>query len=758
MRKEVLIIIFLFLLPAIYSIEITECTNITSSGTYTLTTDIIDSTITCFNISANNVILDGNGKQITGNAGDYIYGIWSVEATNLTIKNFEIITTFVEGVYFKDIELLSFENNTINSNWVTGVNLESINNSEIKKNEIHENDNYAIILGNSFKTNLSQNNITKNSLGVLIENSEEIIFSKNNISLTDSLGLKIDTSPLTKIDQNNISENSDGAIEITSSENSIIKNNYLFDSNSYSVEGSFSNNLTIEDNKIERGVGIYLISCENSSILKNNVSEGLSNGIYIRSSSNSNISYNNASLNAVNGIYLKESPNSFLKENKLEQNSVYGINLELSNETLILENILNLNEVSGIDITSEKAKIEKNEIIKNKVYGISISETNRGIEIIENEIGYNKIEGIFIDETENITILNNQIYSHENFGINLESPSEKNNLRIEGNILSNNTIAGIYLQNTNKTELKNNNFQNHSNYNILAEQISTNNSFVYYNKYGEINWNSPTFKNNLTLEAENISFNENIQIGRGWAYLNSQELLTLNKSAQILLNLSELTNLDGNIYRDGEICNEETSPSCIILTSFDEEELIFNVSSWSNYSVKENEIENEEENSISSTTNKYTPEIKNISDSELEEGKEINLKNLDAINFKIKDKENTLKLIKFNNTAAKIQIKEEVITWIEKGIVYEFDLNNDSIKDIKIIYEGISINPYGAKFLIQLLIKDLGQEKEFEEIDQKKDKSNENKFWIIIVAILVTIILFAIIYLKRKKQPVKYKK
>lgn len=56
MRKEVLVILLLCLIPVMSSLEITECMNITSPGTYTLTADILDYPGTCFNISSDNVI------------------------------------------------------------------------------------------------------------------------------------------------------------------------------------------------------------------------------------------------------------------------------------------------------------------------------------------------------------------------------------------------------------------------------------------------------------------------------------------------------------------------------------------------------------------------------------------------------------------------------------------------------------------------------------------------------------------------------
>lgn len=483
-------------------------------------------------------------------------------------------------------------------------------------------------------------------------------------------------------------------------------------------------------------------------------------GIYLGSSPETNISYNNASLNGVHGIFLENSSDSFIVENIINENVVDGINLDSSNRSVILNNKINLNGVSGIDITSEQARIEGNELIGNDVLGISIWDLNTKIEIINNEIGFNKIDGIYISEGMEIKILNNEIYSHEDFGINFDSGGIIGSL-IEGNNIYNNTIAGIFLDaNVIDTKLKNNNFSYNPDHNILSNIGAIENKLIYYNDYGEIYFNEPEFLENITLEAEDISFNNNIQIGKGWAYIKSDELETLNKSAQITLNLSEFTNLDGNIYRNGEICNDDTFPSCVLITSFSDELLIFNVSSWSNYSIKEEvEIEIEEEKT-SSTTTRYTPNVTVMSLQEIEEGKELNIRNLDKIKFKISNQDHTFTLMQFNQNSANIKIESDpIITWIEKGVTYEFDLNNDGINDILIRYEGIGSNPYGAKIFLQEIKREqetlIGDQIE-DEIYIKEEK-NYNKI-IIIGLLIILIVAIIILSLNKKKKPVKYKK
>ncbi|MGC9058640.1 MAG: hypothetical protein ACP5IJ_02305, partial [Candidatus Nanoarchaeia archaeon] len=87
-------------------IPINDCMNITSSGYYVLNQSIIDSSAgICINISASNVIFDGDGHTINGiysedegyTNGIYVYNP-STTLTNVTIKNV-IVTDWGDGIY-----------------------------------------------------------------------------------------------------------------------------------------------------------------------------------------------------------------------------------------------------------------------------------------------------------------------------------------------------------------------------------------------------------------------------------------------------------------------------------------------------------------------------------------------------------------------------------------------------------------------------------------------------------------------------------
>lgn len=86
--------------------SVSSCTTIGSPGTYSLTADVIDSgAVRCIEITANDVVLDGQGYTIDGTGTGY--GVWvdntSATATNVTVENL-VVTDWGDGVHFLDVE------------------------------------------------------------------------------------------------------------------------------------------------------------------------------------------------------------------------------------------------------------------------------------------------------------------------------------------------------------------------------------------------------------------------------------------------------------------------------------------------------------------------------------------------------------------------------------------------------------------------------------------------------------------------------
>jgi len=168
--------------------NITGCMTIDTAGTYTLQNDITDDVGgNCFTITADNVVLDLNGKTVDGDdyqiEGDY--GVYLNGRTNVTVKNGTItgldygiylesssnnnitgITTIVE---YGGIRLANSNNNQLTDitasdtwGWGHGISLESSSNNTLTNITANENAQNGIYIssdstGNSFNGVSSSN-------------------------------------------------------------------------------------------------------------------------------------------------------------------------------------------------------------------------------------------------------------------------------------------------------------------------------------------------------------------------------------------------------------------------------------------------------------------------------------------------------------------------------------------------------------------------------------------------------------------------
>jgi parallel beta-helix repeat protein len=255
--------------------QITSCTTISSPGLYTLTTNILNSTSTCINITASNVIFDGVGYMIDGIDALNTYGVYvynsSTTLNNVTVKNL-VVTDWDAGIWYRNAQNGSIVNNTANSNANTGIYLYSSNNNIIANNTANSN---------------------ANGYGIWLR------FSSNNNILTD----------------NTANSNTHVGIILSSSSNNILTDN------------------TVSLNS--DGINLYLSS--NNNTLTSNIASSNGWGIYIFSSSSNTLSNNTANLNSLYGIWLGSS-NSNLIFNNFLNNSVNawdnGINSWNTTKTL----------------------------------------------------------------------------------------------------------------------------------------------------------------------------------------------------------------------------------------------------------------------------------------------------------------------------------------------------------------------------------------------------------------------------------------
>lgn len=125
------------------------------------------------------------------------------------------------------------------------------------------------------------------------------------------------------------------------------------------------------------------------------------------------------------------------------------------------------------------------------------------------------------------------------------------------------------------------------------------------------------------------------------------------------------------------------------------------------------------------------------------EGRVFSIKSKEGIIFEVKSKLHTLTVNEFNTTHTRVTIESEpIIANLEMGIFYEFDLDGDSINDIRVIYEGIN-NSEAIIFIQEILYEHQDDEDTFSS--ENGLIKEEKKYAFLDFKVLVTILFFVIV-------------
>jgi len=291
--KRILVLIGLLLFaPLVSAINISDCYNISASGNYVLTSDIINTTnltsnYACMDISASNVVLDCNYHLIDGVNQTYSTGIFSYGNSNVTIKNC-IVKDFQYGIYF----YYSGNSSLLNSHASTD-----------------RTDAYGAFFGitSAYSNNLLIDNATadNNRNGIVLFGSLNNII--NNSKAENNLydGITLWRSNYTKISNVDASGNHIG-IYTTNSEN-----------NSYENIRSYENagrNLTHFG--VYESIGICFEYSSNNRV-NHSFFYGNDIGIFMHLSSG-NLIFNNYFRNAKNACFYNLTLDECVTENQLE--------------------------------------------------------------------------------------------------------------------------------------------------------------------------------------------------------------------------------------------------------------------------------------------------------------------------------------------------------------------------------------------------------------------------------------------------------
>ena len=371
------------------AVQVNECQELSTQGeTYEVPQTIDNNTITtsCLEITAPDIVLDGNENKVNGvNETPSSIGI-EVSANNVTVKNFGNVTGWQTGIQVQSSDDVTLTDNTANNNRDDGINVDSTSDGELTDNTVNNNGDNGIYLQNSSGNDLIGNEANRNGvygIWVLDESNFNDLFDNiardnsgnaeggsagiylggfdpvnnntavNNTATGDqTYGIYLSEASDNKLRENEANKNNEAGIYLTQNSNS----NELFDNVANNNGEGFVGEVGI--------YGIWLDEGSNSNILIGN--EAFDNGDRIPVIGRlgegevepSQLPPGSAAQSA--GIYLGGvEGGSTVFNNTVEDNDVgnlqgdgfdqaYGIWLSQANENRIIDNTANENLLYGI--------------------------------------------------------------------------------------------------------------------------------------------------------------------------------------------------------------------------------------------------------------------------------------------------------------------------------------------------------------------------------------------------------------------------
>ncbi|MCK4997860.1 right-handed parallel beta-helix repeat-containing protein, partial [Candidatus Pacearchaeota archaeon] len=342
--------------------EISGCTNITSPGTYLLTADITDSSISyCMNISANDVTLDCQGHTIDGDdsAG---YGIYayreSATNANIAIQNCVVNDWASAGMYLDYVGNTTVTNSVFNSSY-DGIHLRDIDDA---------------VLNNVTLTNNLEGIDLYYLVGVVINNSK----------IYDNLYYNL-------------------RLRQIASCAALVVENVTDDNDIPLVYYNIASNISNWDNNFSE---ILLCNADGSNII-NITGVGDGNGNLISSYYTNNVLFKGLELNnSYNGLFINSNDGSDLvtiNDSSFNNNSLSGIDLNYQTN-ISISNITARDNGRAIDIYRATDVVIKNSrLIDSDSYGIHVRHEEDTGDLLE-------VSNNFFNNTDNVYLYAGDAY------------------------------------------------------------------------------------------------------------------------------------------------------------------------------------------------------------------------------------------------------------------------------------------------------------------------------------------------------------
>ena len=382
-------------------IYISDCQELNQEGkNYCLEKGVSINSGNCFDVTADNIGLDCKEFEITtGMSG---VGVMIDEMNGATIKNCKIKENFV-GVYFIDSSNNLVEGNNFNSGFVGVLFEKGAENNVVRGNEISLNQDSAILFISGHGDVVNNNKIIDNRMESNANSGVQFIGPGRSSDIV--------------VDGNTILSHNNKGVDIRGADSIEVKNNVVRD-NVGGMVFLYSNNIVIQDNIVEfnRGEGIGVVGSRRNVIRDNVVEFNRGEGIGVENSEENEITGNKVNSNR-GGLSIKGATDTLIENNIANSNSDYwGISVENSLNIRLIRNVLG-NNGGGEDLIGVKSggvyvglssggSILDNRIFSNEEYGIFLLESS-DFSFENNEISGSEVYDVFCNDISDVDYLSN---------------------------------------------------------------------------------------------------------------------------------------------------------------------------------------------------------------------------------------------------------------------------------------------------------------------------------------------------------------
>ena len=449
MKPTVLLLAVLVFSGFIFSEDISGCRNITSSGSYTLVSDLQGANMSnapynyCFRITTSNVELDCAGHSITNNgttqsSGIYAGSIWlGGSEKNITIKNCIISSYTNEGIYMNGYNSGALLNNTISN--ISGSLNEGFYFTNSGNNLVSNNTAKDCGIGFLFSNANSKNNTLFNNTA---SNCSNYAFAfqfgaKNNtlfknLAYGSNYGFFFESTSWNNISANRAYNITYSGFRIIGSdmfghsENNLLEHNIAGNASypAFSIEYS-SDYTTLVNNTAYFSGSCFYIYQSSRATLTGNTAHSCTSGFYLHEDSSIarfHLLEGNKAYNNTRGFYVFRSSSNTLTDNRAYNNSngFYVDNTASSNN--LSGNVACNNTIHGFYIATPNNLLWDNTACNNTDSGFYIYNSPASGNTLTNNTAYENTYGFkayWTSDSSN-TLINNTFYNNTNSQLMLE--------------------------------------------------------------------------------------------------------------------------------------------------------------------------------------------------------------------------------------------------------------------------------------------------------------------------------------------------